>query len=111
MNKPKPVSDLQSEIYALLWSPDGEEVEEYSDLPEVLAKFIEQLVSERTKALLEALEAVAPPEPMNQDEQGGCVWCGDSARGKLYCTDNPNSHAPDCAWVKARAILKDGQLR
>jgi hypothetical protein len=46
---------------------------------------------ERLQALL---EEACPPEGIEQDEQGGCVWCGS------------NDHMPDCAWVLARRALE-----
>jgi hypothetical protein len=61
--------------------------------------------------LLEALEEACPPEPMNQDEQGGCVWCGgDSSmwrrkHGSMYASSDPRDHDKDCAWLKARAAI------
>lgn len=54
------------------------------------------------------LERLAPPEPMNQDEQGGCVWCGGAVDGSMYATADPKDHAADCPWVEARALLAKG---
>ena len=46
-------------------------------------------------------------EPLNQDEQGGCVWCGGSAKGRLNATESPKDHGVDCAYIAARQALKD----
>lgn len=51
------------------------------------------------------LDAAVGDEPMNQDEQGGCVWCGGSARGGMYADATPSHHAPDCPWLVARTYL------
>ena len=53
------------------------------------------------------LEALAPPEPMNQDEQGGCVWCAGEPAGQPggYATSGPADHEADCPWVAARRLL------
>lgn len=60
------------------------------------------------RRLLEVLEAVAPAEPMNQDEQGGCVWCGQTdGTAYGYATAAPEHHEPDCAWLTARKVLKE----
>lgn len=57
--------------------------------------------------LIEALEAMTPDEPINQDEMGGCVWCGGtpSRQPYGYATANPKHHDKDCAWIIARAVL------
>ena len=52
-----------------------------------------------------ALDAVSGEEPINQDEQGGCVWCGGSARRSSYAGSDPKHHSQDCAWVIARTTL------
>jgi len=51
------------------------------------------------------LSELAPDHAMNQDEQGGCVWCGQNAAGQIYCNENPESHEKDCPWVQARKYL------
>lgn len=38
---------------------------------------------------------------MNQDEQGGCVWCGGHMEGNLYARAVPEDHYADCAWRNA----------
>lgn len=54
----------------------------------------------------ELLERLAPEEPMNQDEQGGCVWCdGTGGTPYGYAGTDPSDHAPDCPWVEARRLL------
>jgi len=50
---------------------------------------------------LEALEGVAPDDPMNQDEMGGCVWCGGPG-GYVAATGDQKDHDATCAWVIAR---------
>ena len=52
------------------------------------------------------LERLAPEDPMNQDEMGGCVWCAGNG-GKKYgdAGRDPEDHAADCPWVEARAML------
>jgi len=54
------------------------------------------------------IEELAPSDPMNQDEQGGCVWCGGMPPRKgLYAGRNLKHHSHDCPWVKARLFLGD----
>lgn len=52
------------------------------------------------------IEELAPEEPMNQDEQGGCVWCGGRAF-TVYSTSDPATHETDCPWVRARQMLAE----
>ena len=44
---------------------------------------------------------------MNQDEMGGCVWCGGMTPGKRYgyADTDPTHHEPDCPWVQAHAVI------
>ena len=57
----------------------------------------------------ELLERLAPHDPINQDERGGCVWCASGEPGvrysyaERYLTD----HDHDCPWVQARQLLGD----
>lgn len=55
---------------------------------------------------LELLERLAPEDPMNQDEMGGCVWCaGDGGKRYGDAGRDPADHNPDCPWVAARALM------
>lgn len=84
---------------------------------------IKQLTDARAEAaeLRALLAELAPEEPINQDEQGGCVWCGwsenmwfyeqrgcraDHKRGSMYSDKRPETHTPDCPWITARRILE-----
>jgi len=62
---------------------------------------------------IEILKLVAPDQPMNQDEQGGCVWCAGTPIGNTYgyATDNPNNHTTDCPWILARQFLKRMEIK
>jgi len=44
----------------------------------------------------------------NQDEMGGCVWCGGSGKeGRYgYCDESYDCHEGDCAWVAGNKMLK-----
>jgi hypothetical protein len=55
------------------------------------------------------LAALAPERPMNQDEMGGCVFCGGTPPGKQYGYAGRDlaDHERGCAWVKARRLLGD----
>lgn len=46
-------------------------------------------------------------EVINQDEQGGCIYCGGSGKEGAYgyCTDEPDCHRPDCEWLAGRQAL------
>jgi hypothetical protein len=37
--------------------------------------------------------------PMSQDEQGGCVWCGQDGYNGV------EKHNSECAWTQGHAIL------
>lgn len=63
------------------------------------------------------LELLAPKQPINDDDQGGCIWCGWSEemkyyslgqenKGSMYADNNPENHRPDCPWVLARKLLE-----
>lgn len=45
---------------------------------------------------------------LNQDEQGGCVWCGGSGKEGSYgyCDESYDCHQKDCAWVEGDRYLK-----
>ncbi len=72
-----------------------------------LNKEIARLKRQRDE-LLAMLERACPEDPMNQDELGGCVWCGQGPPGEQYgyAGADPNHHNPNCAWVKARALIE-----
>lgn len=59
--------------------------------------------------LLGLAERGFPEGPMNQDEQGGCVWCAKplGKYGYGYATADPNDHEDDCPWVEARKLLHE----
>lgn len=49
---------------------------------------------------------------LNQDEMGGCVWCGGIARpgyckGYGYCNEDYECHQPDCPWVAGDKYLTE----
>jgi hypothetical protein len=52
----------------------------------------------------ELLKAVAPEQPMQQDEQGGCVWCGEDSCGSSSFKDY-DRHEADCPWGLVRKII------
>jgi len=65
---------------------------------------------------MELLERLAPEEPLNDDELGGCIWCGWGEnmmyfskgiknKGSIYSDARPETHVPECPWVQTRAIL------
>jgi hypothetical protein len=55
------------------------------------------------------LSSLAPSEPINNDEIGGCIFCRGMPPGteygysKRFLTD----HTKACAWVKARKLMGD----
>lgn len=55
------------------------------------------------------LALLAPIEPINQDEMGGCVWCGGTPPRNPYGYAGRflSDHLAGCAWVKARKIVGD----
>lgn len=55
------------------------------------------------------LEKLAPYSPMNQDEMGGCVFCGGMPPGERYGYSCRflSDHKAGCPWVKARRALGD----
>lgn len=55
------------------------------------------------------LMKLAPYEPLNQDEQGGCVFCGGAQPGIRYGDSGRflTDHERGCPWVKARRALGD----
>lgn len=69
------------------------------------------------KTLIELLKELAPEQPMNQDEQGGCVWCGWSEQmmyfrlgkynGSRYSDERFETHTSACPWVKARKVIEE----
>ena len=65
------------------------------------------MTPEQHAIVLAALETVAPEEPINQDEQGGCVWCGGTPPGEMYgyATSDRTHHDKDCGWVLAREAI------
>ena len=57
---------------------------------------------------IELLNRIAPEEPINQDEQGGCVWCGGTPPGSRwgYATADPKDHEYGCPWIEIRKLLE-----
>ena len=53
---------------------------------------------------VELLRSLAPEAGMDQDEQGGCVWCGGSASG-LWSRPIAEDHRDSCPWLAARRLL------
>lgn len=55
------------------------------------------------------LERLAPREPINDAERGGCVMCGGRPPGQRYgyAERDREHHLPGCAWVAARELLGD----
>ena len=41
--------------------------------------------------------------PLNQDEQGGCVYCG-GCKG-FYSDETEEAHQRDCEWIVGRTLL------
>ena len=68
-------------------------------------------VTAQRDELLAVLEQLAPAQPMNQDEMGGCVWCGGTPPGDRYgnAGSDQTHHDADCPWLKARALLAKHQ--
>ena len=58
----------------------------------------------REMLLREAANKIAG-EVWNQDEQGGCVFCGSSGVKSMYATDDPKDHSSDCPWILLRSAL------
>lgn len=58
------------------------------------------------KKLLDQLSGYYPP---NQDEMGGCVFCGGTPPGEVYGDAERflTDHEKGCVWVKARRLLRD----
>lgn len=56
---------------------------------------------------IKLLEDVVGDYPMNQDEMGGCVWCGGSGKEGSYgyCDESYDCHWDDCAWVAGHKKL------
>lgn len=49
------------------------------------------------------LKVIAPEQPMQQDEQGGCVWCGEDSWGSGSYRDYERHQ--DCPWAGVRKII------
>ena len=71
---------------------------------------VAQLRSE-VAMLHDALYNALPEDAVNQDEMGGCIFCGKSVgkHGYGYATNAPKDHEEDCAWFVGRRILVDTQ--
>lgn len=60
---------------------------------------------ENFNALLEALKAMTH-NSIDQDEQGGCVYCGGIAVGNnLWSNTSDSSHMMDCEWLIGRKVV------
>lgn len=55
------------------------------------------------------LEQLAGYYPINQDEQGGCIFCGGIPPGQQFGYSDRflSDHEKGCPWVKARRLLGD----
>lgn len=58
-------------------------------------------------ALVEAL--TLGPDPTNQDECGGCVFCGGTPPRETYgyAEAYRSDHDTDCPWLRGRLALGD----
>jgi len=67
------------------------------------------LDSERVDKLVSLLEEAIGDEPFNNDEMGGCLYCGGppSKQEYGYAGANPADHREGCGWVKCRQYLDD----
>jgi hypothetical protein len=61
-------------------------------------------ITEMVTIPLDLLKRLAPEDPMNQDEMGGCVWCGCGPPNEVtgYAGKSPEDHAGDCPWLEAQ---------
>lgn len=61
------------------------------------------------KELVTLLTELVGDYPMNQDELGGCVWCGGSGKeGQWgYCDESYDCHMADCPWVAGNRKLNE----
>jgi hypothetical protein len=59
--------------------------------------------------LREALENVLGDAPFNNDEMGGCLFCGNSNRvsSSAYVGADPADHMEDCHWIVAKEALSN----
>jgi hypothetical protein len=46
-----------------------------------------------------AIQTILDQGVMNQDEQGGCVYCGNDSGAHGYAGENLEDHDPGCTWV------------
>jgi hypothetical protein len=69
-----------------------------------------ELTATSKEGLIKLLNVLAPESPINQDQLGGCVWCAGTPPGRPYgyAGTDPSHHKPDCPWVRARAIIDQG---
>lgn len=68
----------------------------------------DQAAKKLAEALRKALlDENGEMQPMNQDEQGGCVWCGRQGKHSIYASDAPRDHTPDCGWIVGKAALAE----
>lgn len=88
-------------------------VEKIEEISSRLDKIIGSL---KGKAVVprELLEQLAPAEPINQDEMGGCAWCGAFGETTYSYVKRGDWHQHDCPWLRMRHLLGDpgaGNLR
>ena len=60
----------------------------------------------RKKELAELLTRLVG-EAKNQDELGGCIWCGCNGKSGAYgyCDETYDCHKADCPWMAAHKLL------
>jgi hypothetical protein len=58
------------------------------------------MTNTQIEELVEALRKLADVDPGYADEYNGSIWC-------FWCPKwlDHESHAPDCPWVEAKALL------
>lgn len=60
---------------------------------------------EQVDRLLDAMKEMTR-HSIDQDEQGGCVYCTGTTKDSFFVSDeNEESHFPECEWVEGRKAL------
>ena len=103
-----PGADMGRGVDGNVYGPDGDAVAECFDGLVVDATADAAYIAACYPDVTLALLAAIPDDPWQDSSDGWNTWCYSCGHGFVHTRtsdDEKWTHAPDCAWVKAREVM------